>query len=136
MRYNLSSMSNKKQTLIGLGLSLLGLGVSYLILHADLQAGSTGELLVRLGKGLYYGMGALAIVFVILYFVPRAWGAWRRFAIWFVPLAALLFVFYPEPGGGDLFSPYPEQVFQWVSALYLLVSVIIITFASLRSRFQ
>jgi len=71
MRYNLSSMSNKKQTLIGLGLSLLGLGVSYLILHADLQAGSTGELLVRLGKGLYYGMGALAIVFVILYFVSN-----------------------------------------------------------------
>ncbi|OGG68253.1 hypothetical protein A3C95_01385 [Candidatus Kaiserbacteria bacterium RIFCSPHIGHO2_02_FULL_56_30] len=135
-------MNIKKQTLIGLGLSLIGFGIGYGLTNSTLfsfclhDEYNCRSLLNSIGDPLYYGTGALAIVFVILYFVPRAWGAWRRFAIWFVPLAALLFAFYPEPGGGDLFSPYPEQVFQWVSALYLLVSVIIITFASLRSRFQ
>lgn len=110
--------------------SFAGLIIGYLILHSDLQPGTTGEALVRLGKGLFYGMGALTLVFIILLFIPRAFQAWKKFAIWFVPLAALLFVIYPEPSSGDFFSPYPEQVFQWVSALYILISVVIIAIAS------
>jgi hypothetical protein len=73
-------------------------------------------------------------VFLILLFVPRAFGAWKKFAIWFVPLAALLFAFYPDPGSGDFLSPYPEQVFQWVSALYVLISLIIIAVSSFRQK--
>ncbi len=86
----------------------------------------------RVGDPLFYGMGALALVFLLLLFVPHAFHAWRKFAIWFVPLAALLFIAYQEPGSGDYFSPYPEQVFQWVSVLYVLISIIIIVVASRR----
>jgi beta-lactamase regulating signal transducer with metallopeptidase domain len=73
-----------------------------------------------------YGGGALALVFVLLYAFPQAFNAWKKFAIWFIPLAALLFVFYPNPGSGDFLSPMPEQVFQWVSVLYVAVSGLII----------
>lgn len=85
-----------------------------------------------IGNPLYYGAEALAVVFLVLLFTSRAFSAWKKFAVWFIPLAALLFIFYPEPGSGDLFSPYPEQVFQWVSGLYILVSITIIVIASLR----
>lgn len=113
--------------------SIIGVVAGYLILRMDLNAGSTGDMLVKTGKGLFYGFSALAIVFVLLMFVPSAFQAWKKFAIWFVPLAALLFAFYPNPGSGDFFSPYPEQIFQWVSALYVLVSALIIGW-SIRKR--
>ena len=86
------------------------------------------------GNSIYPVTGALAVVFLLLLFTPRALAAWKKFAMWFVPLAALLFVFYSEPRSGDLFSPYPEQIYQWISALYVFVSVLIITYKYLRPR--
>src|SRR3989344_5696662 len=72
------------------------------------------------------GSGALALIFLTLLFIPQAFPAWKKFAVWFVPLVALLFIVYPNPGSGDLFSPYPEQVFRWVSGLYVAASILII----------
>lgn len=122
-----------KQILISFALSLVGFGVGYFLLKVyDCGYSIFCYDLVTKAFALFYGAGALAVVFFILLFTPRAFSAWKKFAVWFIPLAALLFIFYPEPGSGDLFSPYPEQVFQWVSGLYVLVSVVIIAIASLR----
>lgn len=128
----------KRNIYIFLALSVVGFGIG-------LAFGKSTELnlcliseptcinnLTWIGNALFYGSGALALVFLILLFVPRAFPAWKKFAIWFVPLAALLFAIYPEPGSGDLFSPYPEQIFRWVSAFYILASVFIIALSSLR----
>src|SRR3989344_3130174 len=123
-------MSIKKITLLFLCLSLVGLGVSYYIFQLDLQTSATGDLLLKLRDGLFYGMPALALIFLILLFLPRAFPAWKKFAIWFIPLATLLFIFYPDPGSGDYFSPYPEQVYKWVSILYVVISIGIITFSA------
>ncbi len=86
----------------------------------------------RIGDPLFYGMGALSIVFLLLIFMPKAFPAWNKFAVWFVPLAAFLFIFYPDPGSGDLFSPYPETVFRWVSGAYVVISAAVILRASLK----
>ena len=126
----------KRNTSLFLMLSLAGSVAGYLILQSDLHASATGDMLVRLGKGLVYGSSALALIFLILVFTPQAFPAWKKFAIWFVPLAALLFAFYPGPGGNDLFSPYPEQVFRWVSGLYVIISILIIVRSSLRNKTQ
>lgn len=115
-------------------LSLAGVLVSYLILHSDLNAGATGDMLVRLGKSLFCGMSALALVFFILIFTQQAFYAWKKFAIWFIPLATLLFIFYPDPGSGDYFSPYPEQIFRWVSILYVIISILIIALKAIRQK--
>ena len=88
----------------------------------------------RVGDALLYGMGALAIVFLFLVFIPRAWGAWKKFAIWFIPLAALLFFFYQNPGSGNLISPYAESVFKWVGGVYVLVSLVIIAAAASKKK--
>ncbi len=87
---------------------------------------SCREPLNHIGDPLLYGMSALSLVFFLLLFVPQSFGAWKKFAVWFVPLATLLFIFYPDPGSGDLFSPYPEQVYRWVSTLYVIICSVII----------
>ncbi len=83
-----------------------------------------------IGDPLFYGMGALAIVFLMLAFKTDAVGSWKKFAKWYIPLATLVFVFYGGPSSGDFFSPYPEQVYQWLAGAYILVSGFLI----LRSR--
>ncbi len=88
----------------------------------------------RIGDPLFYGFGALSLVFLALLVVPRAIPTWKKFAKWFIPIATLIFIFYPDPGSGDLFSPYPEQVFQWISVLYVVVSVFIIGLSLSREK--
>ena len=86
----------------------------------------------KIGDALFYGMGALTLVFLVLLAVPHAFSAWKKFAIWFIPLAVIIFITAPEPSGWVSPIPAPEQVFQWVSGLYVLVSIAIIAIASLR----
>ena len=92
------------------------------------------NLLERIGDPMFYGGGALLAVFILLLLMPKAVPTWKKFAIWFVPVTTILFIFYPDPGSGDLFSPYPETVFQFMSAVYVLVSVVLIAYAYIRKR--
>lgn len=119
-------MNTKKRSLSLLAVSSLGLIFGYLVLQTELQASAAGDALIKTGTILVYGCGALACVFLLLSVVHEAFSSWKKFAIWFVPLAALLFVFYPVPGSGDLFAPDPEQIYQWVSVAYVLISLGII----------
>lgn len=136
MRYDEKSMNPKKQ-IVALGIiSLIVLAAGYYIAKVY-ECGNSlfcNFLYFRVGDALLYGMGALVIVFIVLYLVPQAYGTWKKFAIWFVPLAALVFIFTPEPQGFDLLTPYPEQVFQWVSVLYVLVSLAIIGWVAFGSK--
>jgi hypothetical protein len=120
-------MNTRRKMFLSLAISFLGILIGYFILKSDLQANSTGDMLIKLGKGLFYGMSALSLVFLILALIPQAFSAWKKFAKWFIPIATLIFIFYPQPGSGDLFSPYPEQVFKWISILYVIVSILIIS---------
>jgi hypothetical protein len=136
----------KKKILTLLILSFVGLGVGYVltnsydfgICYRDIET-NTSDVSChlsyeRLGDPIFYGMGALSIVFLALLFAKKSFRAWKKFAIWFVPLATLLFIFYPDPGSGDYFSPAPEQLFQWVSILYIIISLIIITISRLKNK--
>lgn len=127
-------MNTRKITLGFLVLSLLGLLISYWMFQLNLTASATGDMIVQTREGLFYGMSALALVFLLLLFLPNAFPAWKKFAKWFIPLAALLFIFYQGPISGDYFSPYPEQVFQWVSVLYVVISILIIALKTIRQK--
>jgi hypothetical protein len=91
------------------------------------------DLFNRIGDPLLYGMGALSLVFVILLFFTRAVSAWKKFAGWFIPLAAILFAVYPQPGAWDFLSPDPETLFKWISISYVVISVAIIVGVALKS---
>ncbi len=125
-------MNTKKITFWLLIASLVGFGVGCVLKNStELSLCMVSEPtcinnLTWVGNALFYGMSALAFVFFILIFTQQAFLAWKKFAIWFIPLATLLFIFYQGPGAGDYFSPYPEQVFRCVSILYVVISVVII----------
>jgi len=118
----------KKKILLLLVFSTVSFGIGYYLakIYDCGNSSFCNFLYFRVGDALFYGMGALALIFFILLLVPRAFNAWKMFAIWFVPLAALLFIFIPEPQGFDLLTPEPQKVFQWVSGFYIVVSVFII----------
>lgn len=127
--------------IIPLLVSLIGFGLGYMLtnsvdynfcLQNDYQC---RELLNRIGDSLFYGAGALSIVFFILLFVPSAFNAWKKFAIWFIPIMVFLFVFYPTyPSPGDYFSPYGIQIIRWVSILYVFLSIGVITYAKFKKH--
>ncbi len=120
--------------------SLVGFGVGYVLTNSiQFKICVVNKIITdagcinfyeRIGNPLFYGMSALAFIFFILAFLPQAFSAWKKFAIWFIPLATLLFIFYQGPSAGDYFSPYPEQVFRWVSVVYVVVSIAIILVSS------
>jgi len=119
-------------------LSLVGFGIGYILTNSILfnlclhDEYSCRDFLNNIGDPFFYGMGALTLVFLVLLAVPHAFSAWKKFAIWFIPLAVIIFITAPEPSGWVSPIPAPEQVFQWVSGLYILVSIAIIAIASLR----
>src|SRR3989344_928766 len=111
-------MSTRKITIYSLIFSLVGLGIGiFLLKFYDCGYSIFCYNLITTSKALFYGMSALSLVFLVLLFLPQAFSAWKKFAVWFIPIATLIFIFYPDPSSGDYFSPYPEQVFQWASAL-------------------
>ena len=140
MRYDMKDMKTHTKFLFPASLFILLIGFvltnsyQFGLCYSDVASQtfdvSCHSLFEHIGNQIYYGGGALALVFLVLLFVPQAFKAWKKFAVWFVPLATLLFIFYPEPGSGDLFAPYPETVYRWVSGAYVLLSLVIIAFAS------
>ncbi len=129
-------MTSRKVVIGLLALSVLGLVIGYVMTNVYLfgicspNDVSCHSLFERPGDSLFYGMGALALVFFVLLFVPKAFSAWWKFAIWFVPLAFLVFITAPEPHGWVSPIPAPQVVFQWVSGLYLGISAVIIATAA------
>src|SRR3989344_383369 len=120
-------MKPRKIIAVLLLLSLIGFEIGYYILKMyDCEASVFCFFLLIKGEALYYGMGALSIVFLILWIFPKSSNSWKRFAWWFIPIAILLFATYK---GSGYFSPDPKQVFQWVSGLYVVLSLIIITWS-------
>jgi hypothetical protein len=136
-------MNTRKIILSSLILSLVGLGLGY-VLTSSYDLGfcysnietrvfdvSCHALYERIGDPLFYGMSALSLVFFFLLFNLHAFSIWKKFAKWYIPLATLIFIFYE---GGDMFSPYPEQVFKWVSILYVVISIVLIFRTSLKKE--
>ena len=123
-------MSTKKISLGLLIFSLAGCGLGYYLIKMYDCGYSVfcNNLIVR-SFGLYYGMGALSIIFIVLIFTPKVFNAWKKFAVWFIPISLPIFIFY---SGSGYFDPSPKEVFQWVSILYVLISVFIIVRAARR----
>lgn len=136
-------MNSKISAFLLFSLSFIGLGVGYIftnstqfkicVCSAEICNPACLNFYERLGDPIFYGMGGLAVVFLLLLFVPRAWEAWKRFAIWFVPLATLIFIFYPTYNSGDFISPPFETAFQWISGVYVVISLVVIAWTAFRS---
>jgi hypothetical protein len=78
-------------------------------------------------NALYYGMGSLILVFFLLFLLPQTFNSWKKFAMWFVPIMVVVFAIQDDKGGGFMeIAPNSVQVFQWISILYIILSLIVI----------
>lgn len=128
-------MQKRKKIFFGFVVSLIFLVIGFYLLKVyNCGYSISCYNLISISKALIYGMSALALVFLALLILPNAWPAWKKFAKWYIPIAALVFIFYQGPGAMDLFSPYPEQVYKWIGIIYVAVSAVIILFASAKNR--
>ena len=79
-----------------------------------------------LGEPLLFGFGQLAIIFLILRFLPKqVFTAWLWFAVWYIPLAAI-WVFSTPSYGGAFLSPGKEGIVWILGGIYMTVSILII----------
>lgn len=84
---------------------------------------------------LFYGMGALSIVFLTLLALPNTFNSWKKFAVWFVPIISIIFITYDDKGRGFMeISPSSEHIFLGLSILYILASLAIIGYSHYKSK--
>ena len=90
----------------------------------------------RIGEPILFGGIALSVVFFVLLFTHQyAFSAWKKFAVWYVPIAALIMAFYPTPPGNFIvFSPQPSTVVYYLSLIYVIASVVIIALQFFKQR--
>ena len=81
-----------------------------------------------IGEPMFYGGIALSIVFFVLLFTHEyAFSAWKKFAIWYVPIAALIMISFSKLSEGSFFpEPDPSTISYYLSVVYVVVSVLII----------
>lgn len=139
------SMTLKKGIILLLAVSIAGFIAGYVLTNSVVFGICDGDsiecrgLLNRVGDPAYFGFAALSVVFALLIFVPKAFSAWMKFAIWYVPLVAILFAIAPTPGGGigaapSVVGPTPERIYLWGSVTYVVVSICIIVVQYIRYR--
>ncbi len=83
---------------------------------------------------------SLSLIFFILLFTKEAvFNAWKKFGIWYIPLAAILIFLAPSDSGGSFgFSMGidREGATMFLSAIFLIASLIIIILKSIKARKQ
>ncbi len=79
---------------------------------------------------LFFGSLSLFIIFLILLFTKKAvWNAWKKFGIWYIPLATFLIFIAPSSSDGSFgFSMGfdREGVTMFTSGLFMIISLLII----------
>lgn len=121
-------------------LSLVGLLMSFVLRNAtdfNICLQSEPSCIVSLTKvsiGLFYGMGALAVVFFALLFAPKAVSAWWKFAIFYIPYY-IYAVLTAGPSAGQMIyiGMSVQETAIWLSGIYVVVSLVLIAL-SLRKK--
>ena len=89
-------------------------------------------------EALFFSSVSLFLTFLILLFTKEAvFSSWKKFGIWYIPLAALLIFLAPSSSGGSFgFSMGidREGVTMFISAVFLIVSILIIVVKSWKLR--
>lgn len=122
-----------------LGLSIVGIGLGYLFdnlfnigncyVNGVYKSGILCEdFFTNVAGPLIPAAASLSLVFLALFFVPKAFTAWKESTLWFMALAAVLFVAYPTGGGptgfgitGFIGRPASE-VYLYTSILFVVAS--------------
>ena len=121
-------MSYKKKLLLLIGISIL-----ILVLGAILEDRS--KLLDNLAQFIIPFSFISLIAIVTLYFLPEpVFHAWKKFALWYIPIAAVFVLAGSTSSGSDLIS-MDAEFFTWFFAfIFFLTSLILIIRKSIKYR--
>lgn len=130
----------KNEIIWGAVCSSIGIAVGYVltesfrlgICDANTNVVTCRELLSRIGEPIFFGCMALLVIFSILFFVPQSYKTWRKFALLSLPVMAIIFITYKDDNHGSSFmslSSTPGQVFFDLSTLYVVISLLIISYS-------
>ncbi len=127
--------------------SLVGTGVGYVFLYpiqfnlcvADFATNTFDTSCLTtasyFGNIFFYPSITLALIFLVLLFIPRAVSAWRRFAVWGILVGILLlFSWSPNPGTLIDLGPTLQELVMFLSAIYLGASLGIISISLINSK--
>jgi hypothetical protein len=128
--YN-KTMQNRWILLSFLVISSIGYFLGYFFLHSyDCAPSISCEYLSEKFLALYYGAGALAVVFAVLVVLNKAVFTWGRFAVWIVPMgASFLLLYHPNS-----WEPDARDVYRFFGTTYLIISFVLIAWNVLRRR--
>ncbi len=76
----------------------------------------------------------LAISFILLFVKDKVFELWQKFAVWYLPIVAILIWLIPEPGSGDFLAPSNIMFTKWFFWLYALISLILIIYKTLKLK--
>lgn len=125
----------KNKIFWGFVLSFIGAGAGYYLMKIYDCGYSVFcyNLFSHIAPSIFYPSIALALVFLILLFIPRAVRAWWKFAWWYVPIIAFLIITGKADTGGGGIGVVPSNIgpsFQesviGAVAIYIIISLIII----------
>lgn len=92
----------------------------------------------QVGQPLFMGSFALALVFLILLFLPQPYFKnWLKYAAWYIPVAALWIIMSDVICGGGLGLGMcfdKELATWWSSGIYLILSLVVIAITYLKRR--
>lgn len=115
--------------------SLIFSGVGYYVANIfDCGVSVTCFFLTYKGEAMFYGFGALTIIFALLLLVPKAYSAWKEFAVWFLPPALAIFITYRDVGGFGNFLPHADSVFRFLAGAYIVCSFLVILWSLLSKK--
>jgi len=128
-------MNHRKKIGILLLSSLFGVLVGYLTIYPEILG---HKYVFSVGDPLFLTSLSLSIIFLILLFTKEAvFNSWKKFGIWYIPLAAVLIFLAPSSSGGSFGYSMGfdrEAVSMFTSALFLIISLLIIAIKSWRLR--
>ena len=91
------------------------------------------------GPTLFFCLCILVSLLPLLFLKEAVYKSWRNFAMIYIPIAIVLIMASPEYsdgflGGGWSMTPAREETTMWLSGLFLFISLILITYKSLKLR--
>jgi hypothetical protein len=73
-----------------------------------------------------FGLSTVLVSFFLVFF-SAGLNTWKRFAIWYIPIAAFLIIVSPTSGGTGFLPGGDKETATWfLSGLYFFLSVIVI----------
>ena len=129
-------MNPKKNIVISLVVSIVLILVGYYLTNPEMFGLCTPNELGycatpynrSIGQPLVLGMISVSLSLLVLLFRQEAFQAWKKFAVWAIPLGVVPIALTPVQSGGAIGIPsIDREIATWlVSGAFLLISLVII----------